>query len=165
MKKYHAAILCLVAGAATANPVVNLSPNTKGSISHTVIETWNLSETEKKSEAMMMSQFSAEAIAPTVRIKRGEWTALNSQHKSCFYNTFGTMVEGRYLLKFNIAGKEVSTFEKIPVGAGQAYCVTRYLQIWVRGDRPGDTIAIASTHVEMDGQSTENEGHGTITVR
>ena len=64
---------------------------------------------------MMMSSLSATAIAPTVKIKKGSWTALNSQHKACYYNTFGTTVEGRYILKFNVAGKEVTAFDKADV--------------------------------------------------
>ncbi len=165
MKKYQAVILCLVAGTALAKPVVNVSPNTKGGISRTVVETWNLTDDEKKNTVMMMSSLSATAIAPTVKIRKGSWTALHSEHRSCFYNTFGTTVEGRYVIKFNVAGKEVNAFDKVPVGGGQGFCVTRYLEIWVRGERPGDSPSVASTHVEMDGNATDNEGHGTITVR
>lgn len=165
MKKYQAVILCIVWGAAIAKPAVNVSPDTKGYISRTIIESWNLTDDEKKNTQMIMSQISATAIAPTVKIRKGNWTALNSQHKSCFYNTFGTTMEGRYVIKFNVAGKEVNAFEKVPVGGGQGFCVTRYLEIWVRGDRPGDSPSVAYTHVEMDGNATDNEGHGTITVR
>lgn len=166
MNRYKLALLLsCVAGIAIAKPVVNVSPNTKGGISRTVIETWQLSDDEKKNTALMMSSLSATAIAPTVKIKKGNWTAIHSEHRSCFYNTFGTTVEGRYIIKFNVAGKEVNAFDKVPVGGGQGFCVTRYLEIWVRGERPGDSPSVASTHVEMDGNATDNEGHGTITVR
>lgn len=148
-----------------AKPVVNMTPNTKGGISKTVIDTWQLSDVEKKSPAMMMSQISATAIAPTKTIRKGDWTALNSQHQACFYNTFNTPVEGRYQIKFNVAGKEVNAFDKVLVAGGQGFCVTRYLEIWVRGERPGQSDSVATTHVEMDGNGTDNEGHGTITVK
>jgi len=169
MKRYKLAILLSCAAAITTNsmakPVVNVSPDTKGGISRTVTESWKLSDDEKKNTLTMMSSISATAIAPTKTIRKKEWTALTSQHKSCFYNTFGTTVEGRYLIKFTVAGKEVNAYDKVPVGGGQAYCVTRYLEIWVKGERPGDSSSVASTHVEMDGNATDNEGHGTITVR
>lgn len=165
MKKYQALALCLLAGMAMAKPVITTSPNTKGGISKTVTESWQLSDDEKKNTQMMMSSISATAIAPTKTIRKKEWTALDSQHRACFYNTFGVNVEGRYLIKFTVAGKEVNAYDKVLVAAGQAFCVTRYLEIWVRGERPGDSPSVATTHVEMDGQSTDNEGHGTITVR
>ena len=169
MKKYKLALLfTLVAGIATnvtAKPVVNVTPGTKGGISKTVTETWTLSDSEKKSSALMMSQISATAIAPTVTIKRKEWTALNSKHQACFYNTFQVQVTGKYLIKFTVAGKEVNAFDAITINPGQGFCVTRYLEIWVRGERAGDSPSVASTHVEMDGNATDNEGHGTITVR
>jgi len=169
MKRYKLALLLSCTAAIATNclakPTVITTPNTKGGVSHTIIETWQLTDDEKKNTQMMMSSLSATAIAPTVKIKKGNWTALNSQHKSCFYNTFGTTVEGRYLLKFTVAGKEVTAFDKVPVGGGQAFCVTRYLEIWVRGERPGNSPSVATTHVEMDGNATDNEGHGTITVR
>jgi hypothetical protein len=168
MKRIILLALAICSATAIAKPVVNVSPNTKGGISKTVTETWNLTDDEKKNYApqtMMMSQISATAIAPTATIKKGSWTAIHSEHRSCFYNTFGTTVEGRYLIKFNVAGKEVNAFDKVPVGGGQGFCVTRFLEIWVRGERPGDSPSVATTHVEMDGNSTDNEGHGTITVR
>ena len=170
MNRHHIAFFLALAPMtfALAKPVVNVSPNTKGGISRTVVETWNLTADEKKNYApqgMMMSQISATAIAPTATVKKGNWTALNSKHQACFYNTFGTTVEGRYIIKFTIAGKEVNAFDKVPVGGGQGFCVTRYLEIWVRGERPGDSPSVATTHVEMDGNATDNEGHGTITVR
>ncbi len=152
-------------GCVMAKPVVQMTPNTNGGISKTITESWTLSDTEKKNTVTMMSSLSATAIAPTVKIRKGNWTALNSQHKACFYNTFGTTVEGRYVIKFTVAGKEVNAYDKVPVGGGQAFCITRYLEIWVRGERPGDSPSVASTHIEMDGQSTDNEGHGIITVR
>jgi hypothetical protein len=148
-----------------AKPVVNMTPNTKGGISKTIVETWNLSDDEKKSSALMMSQISATAVAPTVTVKKGNWTALNSKHVACFYNTFGTQVAGKYQIRFVVAGKEVNAFDAVPVNPGQAYCVTRYLEIWVRGERPGSSPSDAYTHVEQDGNSTDNEGHGTVTVR
>lgn len=166
MKRYKLALLLLcVAGIAVAKPVVNVTPGTKGGISKTITETWQLTDAEKKNTVIMMSQISARAIAPTTRIRRGEWTILQSEHQACFYNTFGMTVEGRYVIKFNVAGGEVSAFEKVPVGAGQGFCVTRFLQMVISGERPGDTLSIASTHVEMDGNSTDNEGRGLITVR
>lgn len=163
--KKLALLMAMLPAISIAKPVVNVTPNTKGGISKTIVETWQLTDAEKKNHVMMMSQITATAIAPTTKIKRGNWTALNSQHQSCFYNTFGTTVEGRYLIKFNVAGKEVNAFDKVPVGGGQGYCITRYLEIWVRGESPGDSPSVASTHVEMDGNATDNEGHGTITVR
>lgn len=169
MKRYKLALFLSCAAAiatnALAKPVVNMTPNTKGGISRTVIETWNLSDDEKKNTVMTMSSLSATAIAPTVKIKRGSWTALNSQHKSCYYNAFGSTIEGRYIIKFNVGGKEVTAFDKVPVGGGQGFCVTRYLEIWVRGDQAGQFPSVATTHIEMDGNATDNEGHGTITVR
>jgi hypothetical protein len=166
MKRYKLALLAAcVASVAVAQPTVQVSPGVKGGISKTIIETWPLTDAEKKNHVMMMSQISARAIAPTTRIRKGEWEILQSEHQACFYNTFGTTVEGRYVIKFNIGGGEVSAFDKVPVGGGQAFCVTRFLQMAVRGERPGNTPSVASTHVEMDGNSTDNEGHGTITVR
>lgn len=166
MKRYTLAPLLLscVASAVIARPVVNVTPDTRGGISKTTTTTWQLSDSEKKSY-VMTSSINATAIAPTVTIKRKEWTALNSKHVSCFYNTFGTTVEGRYQIKFTVAGKEVNAFDKVPVGAGQGYCVTRYLEIWVKADQGGTAPSLATTHVEMDGNATDNEGHGTITVR
>lgn len=148
-----------------AKPVVNVTPGTKGGISKTVTETWTLSDSEKKSSALMMSQISATAVAPTVTIKRKEWTALNSKHQACFYNTFQVQVTGKYQIKMAVAGKEVNAFDAITINPGQGFCVTRYLEIWVRADQAGTAPSVASTHVEMDGNATDNEGHGTITVR
>lgn len=169
MKRYKLAILLSLTVAIATNclakPTVVTTPNTKGGISKTITESWQLSEDEKKNTVMMMSSLSATAIAPTVKIKKGNWTAIHSEHRSCFYNTFGTTVEGRYLIKFNVAGKEVTAFDKVPVGGGQGFCITRYLEIWVKGERPGDSPSVANTHLEMDGNATDNEGHGTITVR
>ncbi len=109
MKRYNLAFLLLLCcQLVEAKPVVNVSPNTQGGISRTIVETWQLSDDEKKSIVTMMSSLSATAIAPTQKIRRGSWTALNSQHKSCFYNTFDTAIEGRSLLKFTVAGKEVN---------------------------------------------------------
>ncbi len=169
MKRYKLAmLLSLTAAIATnclAKPTVITTPNTKGGVSRTIIETWQLTDDEKKNTQMMMSSLSATAIAPTQKIRIGSWTALNSQHKSCFYNTFDTAIEGRSLLKFTVAGKEVNSYNKVSIAGGQALCITRYLEIWVKGERPGDSPSVATTHVEMDGNATDNEGHGTITVR
>ena len=148
-----------------AKPIITVSPGIKGGISKTITETWNLTDDEKKNTAMMMSSISATAIAPTVKIRKGEWTPINSQHRACFYNTFGTTVEGRYLIKFAVAGKEVNAYEKVPVGGGQGFCITRFLQMWVKGERSGDLDSAAATHVEMDGASTDNEGRGKITIK
>lgn len=167
MKRYKLALLLsCIAGVVIAKPVVNVTEGTRGGISKTSVTTWQLSEAEKKNIAnLMTSSINAIAIAPTATIRRGNWTALDSQHKACFYNTFGTTVEGRYQIKFNVAGQEVNAFDKVPVGGGQGFCVTRFLEIWVRGERPGTSPSVAATHVEMDGNATDNEGHGTITVR
>lgn len=169
MNKYKLAImLSALAGIsinASAKITVNTSPNTKGGVVKTVTESWQLSDEEKKNTVMMMSQLSAVAIAPTVRIKKGNWTPVISQHKACFYNTFGSTIPGKYMIKFNVAGAEVTAFDVVPVGAGQGFCVTRYLELLVKGQRAGDTPSVASTHAEMDGNATDNEGHGTITVR
>jgi len=169
MKRYKLAImLSSLAGIATniyANPTVHLSPNTKGGISKTVTESWTLSEDEKKNTAKTMSNIAAMAIAPTVRIRTGEWTPVTSQHKMCFYNTYGSTLQGRYIVKLSIAGVEVNAFDVVTVGGGQGFCVTRYMQILVKGVSPGDMPSVATTHVEMDGNATDNEGHGTITVR
>lgn len=168
MKRVRSIIVLCVATVATvavAKPVVSVSPDTRGGISRTITESWQLSDDEKKNTQMMMSSLSATAIAPTKTIRKGNWTPLNSEHRACLYNTFDTTMEGRYLIKFNVAGKEVNAYDKVPVGGGQAFCVTRYLEIWVKGERPGDSPSVASTHVEMDGNATDNEGHGTITVR
>ena len=148
-----------------AKPIVNLTPNTRGGIVKTITESWQMSEDEKKNIVMKMSRISATAIAPTMKIKRGVWKVLISEHKACFYNTFGATMQGRYVLKLNVAGVEVNAFDVVPVGGGQAFCVTRYLQLLVKGQTPGDTPSIASTHVEMDGNASDNEGHGVITVR
>lgn len=166
MKRYQLALItALAAGACLAKPVVQVSPGTKGGISRTTTTTWQLSDLEKKNTAMRMSQISATAIAPTTRIRMKEWTALTSKHQSCFYNTFEVQVTGKYQIKFNVAGKEVNAFDAITISPGQGLCVTRYLEMWVRGERPGDSPSIATTHVEMDGNTTDNEGRGTITVR
>lgn len=168
MKKIILLTCAICSATALAKPVVNVSPNTKGGISKTVTETWSLTDDEKKNYApqtMMMSQISATAIAPTSTIKRKSWTAVNSQHRMCFYNTFGSTVEGRYQIKMNVAGKEVNAFDKVPVGGGQGYCVTRYLELWLYGASAGQSPSVANTHVEMDGNSTDNEGRGTITVK
>ncbi len=167
MKKYQLALLAtLAAGACFAKPDVHTTPGLKGGVSRTVIDTWQLSDTEKKNYApQMMSQISAKAIAPTMRIKLKEWTSLVSEHQACFYNTFGVQVAGRYIVKFNVAGQEVNAFDSVVVNPGQALCVTRYLQMWAKGVVAGDFPAVADTHVEMDGQVTDNQGRGTITVR
>jgi len=166
MKRYKLALLLsCVAGIAIAKPVVNVSPGTKGGISKTTTTTWALSDDEKKNTALMMSRITATAIAPTTRIKMKEWTAVNSQHQMCFYNTFQVQVRGQYQIKLNVAGKEVNAFDAITINPGQGLCVTRYLEMWLRGERAGDSPSVATTHVEMDGNSTDNEGHGTITVR
>ncbi len=148
-----------------AKPVVNITSGDRGGISKTTTTTWQLSDDEKKNTVIRMSQISATAIAPTTRIKLKEWTAVNSQHKACFYNTFDVQVTGKYQIKLNIAGKEVNAFDAITINPGQGLCVTRYLELWLRGERAGDSPSVASTHVEMDGNTTDNEGHGTITVR
>ena len=169
MKRYKFALLLTLAAGivtnVTAKPVVIITPDTRGGISKTITETWTLSDSEKKNTALMMSQISATAVAPTVTIKRKEWTALNSKHQACFYNTFQVQVTGKYQIKMTVAGKEVNAFDAITINPGQGLCVTRYLEIWVRAEQAGTAPSLASTHVEMDGQSTDNEGHGTITVR
>ena len=64
----------IVVSTVVAKPVVQVTSGTKGGISRTVIETWQLSDDEKKN-SVMMSSISATAIAPTVTMKRGTWTA------------------------------------------------------------------------------------------
>lgn len=165
MKRYELAILLLLATTVSARPVVNVTPDTRGGISKTTVTTWKLSEVEKKNTVIRMSQISATAIAPTTTIKRKEWTAVNSQHTVCFYNTFQVQVTGKYQIKLTIAGKEVNAFDAITINPGQGLCVTRYLEMWLRGEQAGSSPSVATTHVEMDGNTTDNEGHGTITVR
>lgn len=165
MKKTILLTLTICSASAFAKPVINASHDTKAAITKTVTETWQLANNEKKNAALTMSQIFATAVAPTRTIRKGIWTALTSRHTACFYNTFSTDVEGRYALKFNVAGRDVTLFDKVSVGGGQAFCVTRFLEIWVKGERPGDSSSLAFTHVEMDGNATDNEGHGTITVR
>jgi hypothetical protein len=152
-------------GLATAKPVIQTSEGVKGGISKTVTEGWNLSDVEKKNTATrMMSSLGATAVAPSGKIRRKEWTAVTSQHQMCFYNTYGTNMGGRYAIKMNIAGKEVNVFDSVFVAAGQGFCVTRYLEMWVKSD-PGQVQTAAFTHVEMDSQATDNEGHGILDVR
>ena len=171
MKRYKLALLLSCAAAIATNsmakPVVQMSQGIKGGISKTVTETWNLSDAEKKNTAtlMMMSSLTATAVAPSGKIRKKEWTAVNSQHKACFYNTYGSTMGGKYMIKLNIAGQEVNAYEVVPVGAGQGFCITRYLEMWVNPRGPGQIPTVASTHMEMDGAETNNEGHGSLEVR
>ena len=112
----------------------------------------------------MMSTISATAVAPSGKIKRNQWTVLRSTHRACFYNTYGSPVSGRYAIKLIVAGKETIAYDSVGVAGGEGFCITQYLQMWVNA-KPGTFQTTASTHVEMDGQETNNEGHGTIEVR
>lgn len=170
MKRYKLALLlscaAVIATNSLAKPVVNVSPGIKGGISKTVTESWSLSDAEKKNTAtMMMSSLTATAVAPSGKIRRKEWTAVTSQHKACFYNTYGSTMSGKYMIKLTIYGQEVNAFEVVPVGGGQAFCVTRYLQMWVNPQGAGQIETLANTAVEMDGANSANEGHGRLDVR
>ena len=72
---------------------------------------------------------------------------------------------GKYLIKLNVAGQEVNAYDTAVVGAGQAFCITRYLEMWINPQGTGQVETVASTHVEMDGAATDNEGHGKLEVR
>lgn len=167
MKLAGLATLAVIASTASiAKPVIQASEGVRASITRTETQTWTLSDAEKKNTAtMMMSSISATAVAPSAKIKRKEWTAVGSQHRACFYNTYGVPVSGKYSLVLDILGQQVNVFDSVPVAGGQGFCVTRYLEMWVK---PGDVAQIqtkATTHVEMDGQATDNEGHGVLDVR
>lgn len=162
-----------VAGVAVAKPVVKTTDGTRGYISRTVTETWELSEAEKKNSAMtstistshvMTSQLTASAIAPSGRIRRKEWTPVHSQHRVCFYNTYGATMAGKYSITLDVAGQQTNAFEVVPVGSGQGFCITRYLEMWVKAEA-GKVQTRAMTHIEMDGQISDNEGNGVLDVR
>lgn len=172
MKRYKLALLLsCAAGIATnsmAKPVIQTTPGLHAGISKTITETWKLTDAEKKNTAiatMMMSSLTATAIAPSGKVKRKEWTALTSQHKGCYYNTYGSTMSGRLNIKLTIAGQEVNSFETVTVGPGYAFCITRYLQMWLKAEAPGKVETKAWTHVDMDGQESENTGNGLIEVR
>lgn len=166
MKKFILLAMILSSSAAFSKPVLQVTEGVNAKISKTVIESWPLTDDEKKNTAIrMMSSLSATAIAPSGKIRRKEWTSVASQHKACFYNTYGATMSGKYSMTLDIAGQQATVFEVVPVGAGQAFCVTRYLQMWVNPPGAGSIQTKALTHVEMDGQASDNEGLGTLEVR
>ena len=114
---------------------------------------------------MLMSQLSAEAVAPTMRMKRGEWGIVESRNRVCFYNTYSAQVVGKYVMSLDIFGNSAKLMNSVPVGGGQAVCVTLYPRMAVRAGTPGVYPTHASTHAEMDGVSADNEGNGQLDVR
>jgi len=156
-----------IASGANANDTTYVSQGTKGGVVRTNIETWNLSDDEKKNsfKAVMTSSMSGSAIAPSRNMRTGEWDVAISQHKACFYNAYVATVAGKYSVMLEIVGQQVKNYGVITVGGGQGLCITKYLQMWIRPNVRGQIPTLATTHTEMDGEMTDNTGSGIITAR
>ena len=160
-------LACLYASSGLTMPKVDLTPGATGGIDKVVVESWKLSDAEKKSYARgrsMMGQLAAVALAYPAAGRVNQLVKVSSLNRACYYNPWNNDEHARYEFDLLAFGLRAGVHDLIVIPGGEGKCMTVYPYIIAKPVVAGRYRSTATTRALMGGASAFQDSNGNINI-